>query len=103
MSGPMSSAVKSGACPGRTPIDPSVPGSTTSSTAICTSRFSGVTMSRSIDSGSIFHLRGLLDHLFDAADHVERLLRQVVVLAVDHLAEAAHGLLDRHVLPLETG
>src|SRR5262249_51241763 len=94
---------RSGAWPGRTPIDPSVPGSTTSSTAICTSRFSGVTMSRSIASGSIFHLRGLLDDLFDAADHVERLLRQIVVLAIHHLAAAAHRLLDRHVLALQAG
>src|SRR6185436_6669629 len=103
MSGPTSRAVKSGACPGRTPSEPSLPGNTTSSTCNEQSRLSGVTTSRVIDSGSILHLLGLLEHLFDAPDQVERLLRQIVVLAVDDLLEAAHRVLDRHVLPLETG
>ena len=45
----------------------------------------------------------LLDGLFDRADHVERLLRQVVVLAFDDLLEALDRVGDRHVLALEAG
>src|SRR3954453_10257045 len=41
---------------------------------------------------------GALDDLVDRALHEERRLREVVVLAVEHLAERAHGLGDRHVL-----
>src|SRR5690606_42013690 len=42
-------------------------------------------------------LRALLGFL-DRADHVERLLRQVVVLAVDDRLEAADRVRERHVL-----
>src|SRR5690606_32062180 len=45
----------------------------------------------------------LLDRFLDAADHVERLLRQVIVLAVDDALEAADGVLQRHVLARRTG
>src|SRR3546814_10996837 len=45
----------------------------------------------------------LLDRLVDTADHVERLLGDVVAFAVhDHL-EAADGVLQRHVLARRTG
>ncbi len=40
----------------------------------------------------------LLDRLFDGADHVEGLLRQVVILAGDDGLEAGDGVLERHVL-----
>src|SRR5690606_31038648 len=54
-------------------------------------------------SGFLFHRLGLLERLVDAADHVERLLRQVVAFAVhDHL-EAADGFLERHVLARRSG
>src|SRR5207245_6800594 len=41
---------------------------------------------------------GRFDGFIDGADHVEGLLRQVVVLSVEDFAEAADGLLQRHVL-----
>src|SRR3954470_24060443 len=41
-----------------------------------------------------------LARLFDCADHVEGLLGEVVVLAVDDLLEAAYGLGDGDVLAL---
>ena len=43
--------------------------------------------------GHLAQLLGLLQHLVDAADHVEGLLGQVVVLAVENLAEAADSCL----------
>src|SRR3546814_3432808 len=45
----------------------------------------------------------LLDRLVDAADHVERLLGDVVAFAVDDHLEAADGVLQRHVLARRTG
>jgi hypothetical protein len=39
-----------------------------------------------------FHLGGLFNSLVDCADHIERLLRQVVVLAFQDLLEAPDGL-----------
>ncbi len=41
-----------------------------------------------------------LHNLFDRADHVEGLLRQVVVLAVQNLAEAAHRIFNLDVADL---
>src|SRR5262249_15835057 len=99
----MSRSVRSGAWPGRTPSDPSRPGSTTSSTVVDTTRFSGVTTSSCSVSGSILHLLRFLHPFLDAADEIERLLRQLVVLAVHDLLEAADGVLDRHELPLQAG
>ena len=46
---------------------------------------------------------GLLDGLVDAADHVEGLLGQVVVLAFDDLLEAADRLAERDVLARRAG
>ena len=40
----------------------------------------------------------LFDRFFDRADHVERLLGQVIVLAVDDAAEAANGVRERNQL-----
>src|SRR5690606_39848211 len=54
-------------------------------------------------SGLFGHLVGLLDGFLDAADHVERLLRQVVVLALDDALEAADGVLERDVLARGAG
>ena len=44
------------------------------------------------------HLLRLLDRFLDRADHVEGLLRHVVVLAVDDLPEARDRVGNRHVL-----
>src|SRR5690606_37332435 len=59
------------------------------------------------ESREDFRLRGnllrLLDRLVDAADHVERLLGQVVVLAFDDTLEAADGFLERDILARRTG
>src|SRR5579859_2519867 len=41
----------------------------------------------------LLHLVPLLTRLVDRADHVEGLLREVVVLALEDLEEAAHRLL----------
>ena len=46
---------------------------------------------------------GFFYGLLDAADHVEGLLRQVVVLAFQDLAEAANRLFARDVLPFQAG
>src|SRR5688572_2722172 len=45
----------------------------------------------------------LLDRFLDRADHVERLLGQVVVLSVHDRLEAADRVLERHVLPRTAG
>src|SRR4051812_39266745 len=48
--------------------------------------------------GCAGHLLRALDRAFDRADHVERLLRELVVLAVEDLLEAADRVLELHVL-----
>src|ERR1700722_5175614 len=47
------------------------------------------------------HLLRFLAYFFDGADHVESLLRQIVVLAFYDFLEAAHGVFDLHILPGE--
>jgi len=42
---------------------------------------------------------GFLDGFLDAADHVERLLGQVIVLARDDRLEAADGVASGTILP----
>src|SRR4029077_10845434 len=51
----------------------------------------------------LLHLFADFARLVDVPDQVEGLLRQVVVLAFEDLAEAANGLLDRHVTALLAG
>src|SRR5919201_1479956 len=46
---------------------------------------------------------GLLLRVGDGADHVEGLLWKIVVLAVEDLAEALHGVLDLDVLGRDAG
>src|ERR1041385_2064467 len=110
----MRSVVSSGVCPGRTPISPSVAGSTTSSASVSMIFRSRVTTVRLIFVGSWsaigvslrrlgLHLFGALEHLLDRALQQERLLRHIVVLAFDDLAEAADRIGDLHVLPLDAG
>src|SRR6187431_2866323 len=79
-----------------TPKSPSVPGTTTMWTSSERTSLVGVTSSKwsGIGSALFGQLLGLLDRLVDAADHVERLLGQVIVLAVDHRLERLHGVLD---------
>src|SRR5690606_15780344 len=48
--------------------------------------------------GQSAELLGLLHRFLDAADHVERLLRQVVVLTLDDPLETANGVLQGDVL-----
>src|SRR5690349_7973274 len=45
-------------------------------------------------------VRGLLQHVLDGADHLERLLGDLVVLALEHLLEGADGVVlrDEHAL-----
>src|SRR4051812_9867566 len=50
-----------------------------------------------------FHLPRRFDGLVDRADHVERLLRQCVVHALEDLAETAHRLFTRDVLARAAG
>src|SRR3954451_10773579 len=85
-----------------------MPGISTSSTCSWTIIRSGATICSSSDVGnatspSAFHLLCLLHGFFDRAHHVERLLREVIVLAVHNLTEAADGVGDRHVLAGEAG
>src|SRR5512136_2530986 len=87
------------------PSSPSPPGATTISTSPENRRLSCVTISK----WSVAILRLLL-HLLadfhgfvDRADHVERLLRQIVVLALEDFAEAAHGLAQGHVAAFAAG
>src|SRR5512147_2731171 len=87
------------------PNSPSPPGATTISTSPEYRRFSCVTISK----WSVAILRLLLHLLadfhgfIDGADHVERLLWQIVVLAFQDFAEAAHGLAQRHVATFAAG
>src|SRR5271166_1554659 len=86
--------------PGSTPKLPSVPGTTTMSTASESSSFSGETSSnctlsaiawspsvRLLVGGLGRHPARLVDRLLDLADHVEGALRQVVVFAGDDALE----------------
>src|ERR671930_361961 len=89
---PAFSVATSGACRARTPISPAAPGTTIISASPSNAGPSGVT------SETSKRLLGLLDRLLDRADHVEGLLGQVVVLAVEDLAEALDRVLELHVL-----
>src|SRR5438552_18441 len=51
----------------------------------------------------LLHRFGLRASLVDGAHHVEGLLRQIVVLALEDLLETAHRLAPRHVLAFATG
>ena len=91
--------------PGSTPNSPSSPGAVTSSTSVSTSAPRGVVTDSLIAaydaSLAICSARGA--HVVEAALHVERLLGDVVALAVDDLLEAAHGVLDLDVLARRAG
>src|ERR1700678_3853921 len=104
---PVLSAARSGRCPGRTPNSPSTLGAVTSSTLASSARPAGVTISSWIlslmaafDLSLGRELLTLLLGLGDVADHVERLLGQVIELAVDDLFEAVDRVLERDELAL---
>src|SRR4051812_39976513 len=94
-----------------TPIDPTLVRVETISTSSLNTSPSGVrTSARNFvramtDSGAggPLALVGRLDDLVDAALHEEGRLGEVVVLAVDDLAEGPHGLLDRDVRARRAG
>src|SRR3984893_16948518 len=126
----MPNSVIKGAWPGNTPSSPSRPGMVTWTTVSRSTWRSGVTTINSIASGSIFfprstsinslawlkvlfrprqallslrlHLLGLRQHFFNRSYHVKRLLRNIVVFSFHDFLEAAHGILDLHVLAFQS-
>src|ERR1017187_7957819 len=103
---PMPSNPSSGAWPGRIPMYPCLPGSCRSLTRSRTKARSGVATSSSRVSAMgllLLQLFRALQHFLDGALHVERLLRQVVVLAFDNFAEPLDGIGQLDVLALVTG
>src|SRR5437588_3673880 len=125
---PAFSIATSGACRASTPISPTAPGTISISASPSNAAPSGVTTETeksgwsaiSAPSGGVARrtspggaqLRGRrlglqllrpLDRLLDQADHVERLLRQVVVLAVEDLGESPDRVLELHVLARRAG
>src|ERR1700730_2103334 len=99
---PGRSVVSSGACRGRMPSSPSAPRQTRKglpcpSTSPSKSELSTLTTRSDTATRLLIlrlHLLALLAGFVDRADHVERLLRQVVVLALQDLLEAPDGVLD---------
>src|SRR5690606_36530315 len=94
-----------GAWPSSTPNSPSAPGTTTMWTSSERTRRAGVTSSkwRAIGSGFLGQFLGLFDRFLDTADHVERLLGEVVVFALDDRLERGDGVLDLHELAGDVG
>src|SRR3954449_10143609 len=87
-----------------TPIEPTVVRVETISTSSLNSSPSGVrTSTRNLVRATTSALVRGLDDLVDAALHEERRLRQVVVLAVDDLAERADRVVDRDVRARRAG
>ncbi len=80
------------------PICPSTPGSNTISASSRTAPGPASQSQPELASTLSFRAQSLrgLNSLFDRAHHVERRLRQIIVLAVQNLAEAAHRILDLH-------
>src|SRR2546425_7629580 len=106
MSSPIPSVVRKGACPGKTPKYPWLPGMTISSTVSATTSRIGVAISSVRRSATLRARRQLLrlvHRLADVADHVEGLLGQLVMLAVDDLPEALDGVRELDVAPRRTG
>src|ERR1700758_409504 len=79
----------------------------TSTTLSRSSCRSGVTTINSMNSGSIsvldarLHLFCLFEHFIDRANHVKRLLRNLVVLPFHDFLEAAHSVFYLDVLAFE--
>src|SRR5260370_31333766 len=98
-SAPGLSTVISVAWRASTPSSPSAPVAMMNSTSPSNRlRSTLTTRSGYFNSGCLLHLLALLPCLFDGAHHVESLLGEVVVLALEDLGEAAHRVFDLHVL-----
>src|SRR5256885_3881234 len=114
---PAFSVATSGACRARKPISPAAPGTTIISASPSNAGPSGVTSETSKRRLGTLRLLGLLrlfvaaaadslcllDRLLDRPDHVEGLLGQVVVLAVEDLGEALDRVLELHVFAGSAG
>src|SRR5438045_1536767 len=105
---PAFSIATSGACRASTPISPAAPGTTIISASPSNAGPSGVTSDTenfgcAMPGLRLRQLPAALDGLLDRAHHVERLLRQVVVLAVEDLREAADRVLELHELARRAG
>src|SRR5713226_8927532 len=100
-SAPGLSTVMRGAWRASTPSSPSAPVAMMNSTSPSNRlRSTLTTRSGYFNSSCLLHLLALLPCLFDGAHHVESLLGEVVVLALEDLGEAAHRVFDLHVLAL---
>src|SRR5260370_4644953 len=100
-SAPGLSTVISGAWRASTPSSPSAPVAMMNSTSPSNRlRSTLTTRSAYFNSSGLLHLLALRPRLFDGAHHVESLLAEVVVLALEDLGEAAHRVFDLHVLAL---
>src|SRR3954465_1274851 len=87
-----------------TPIEPTDVRVETISTSSLNTSPSGVrTSTRNLVRATASALVRGLDDLVDAALHEERRLRQIVVLALDDLAERAHRVVDRDVRARRAG
>src|SRR5215470_7464027 len=106
VSTPGLSAVSIGTWPGSSSNSPSSPGACTLSASVCATTPRGVTrlIPRIVGNpvamgpsalGALGELGGLGAHVVDRAGHLERLLGQVVALALQDLVEAAHRVLAR--------
>src|SRR5512139_517202 len=90
---------------GRMASWPSLPGAIKTSTP-CSTRTTRSAVTTSTVSGmalGLGQLAAAFDGHIDVADHVERLLRETVVLAFQDLLEAADSFADGHVLAGHTG
>src|SRR4051794_1352859 len=94
------------------PISPSLPGSTTLSTAL-SSNSAPSCVTTCTRNGIVPAFPGLefalgecfvvtLSHVFDATGHVEHLLRDVIELTIQDHTEAAHSVLNRHIAAFTT-
>src|SRR6188474_206523 len=104
------SAVSIGTCPGRSSNSPSSPGACTLSASVWATTPRGVTRftprmvgSAISTSSPLRQLGGLGPHVVDRAGHLERLLGQVVALALEDLLERAHRVLARAEDALHAG
>src|SRR5690606_18747254 len=113
--GPGFRSVISGAWPGVIPRSPRLPCAITISTRPEKISASALTMSqwivmairlphvRLLPSAQGLQFLGFLDGFVDAANHVERLLRQVIVVTFQDAAEASDGVLQGNVLARGAG
>src|SRR5262249_39988596 len=85
------------------PITPSSPGATTMSTSPSKTMRSWLTISQRIGMSALGQALGLGHGVVNGADVAECLFGQVVVLAVQDLAERAHSVAQWHVDAFQPG